>query len=264
MSKLNVLGYATLSDKMNRQVFGNVDTASVKKDTIKSIKSSMENFGVSFPIENPQGFFMEDFQLPKLQGKNIKEHFDVISQDIIGDVATKLKEFAYTDLPSKPSSDYIVNTPGWIKYTPTDDGFDLSRVDGIEEDIAVFDCETFVKGTDFGHAILATAVSPVAYYIWMHETYVDPTIDYEPCLVPVGDGKIFIAHNVAFDRARCKESYDITKKNYWFDTMSAHINVSGLASGQRWWYVQKAAKKSGFRADPIWADKGSLNGLIDC
>jgi len=264
MSKLNCLGYATLSDGMNRQVFGDCETQHVKEDKIKSIKASMENFGVSFPIENPKGFFMEDFDLPKLQGKNIKEHFENISKSLIGDIANKLKEFAYVDLPPKPTSENIVNVAGWIKYTPSASGFELTQVDGIEEDIAVFDCETFVKGTDFGHAILATAVSPKAYYIWMHETYVDPTIDYVPSLVPVGNGKIFIAHNVAFDRARCKESYDITKKNYWFDTMSAHINVSGLASGQRWWYVQAATKKSSFRADPTWANKGSLNSLIDC
>ena len=38
----------------------------------------MENFGVTFPIENPESFFMEDFKLPELKGKNIKEHFENI------------------------------------------------------------------------------------------------------------------------------------------------------------------------------------------
>ena len=264
MSKLNVLGYATLSDGMNRQVFGDCETSPVKPETIKSIKASMENFGVTFPIENPGGFFMDDFELPKLKGKNIKEHFENISKSLVSDQIKVMKDFAYSDLPKKPSTQYIVNTPGWTKYIPTKDGFDITHPEVIEEDIAVFDCETFVKGSDFSHPILASAVTDTAYYIWMHECYVDPSIEYYTTLVPVGDNKIFIAHNVAYDRARCAESYDITKKNYWFDTMSAHINVSGLASGQRWWYVQKTAKKSSFKADPIWADKGSLNGLVDC
>ena len=39
MSKLNVLGYATLSDGMNRQVFGDCETSPVKPETIKSIKA---------------------------------------------------------------------------------------------------------------------------------------------------------------------------------------------------------------------------------
>jgi len=264
MSKLNALGYATLSDGMNRQVFGDCKTSPVSPEFIKSIKASMENFGVTFPIENPKGFFMDDFKLPELKGKNIKEHFDNISKDLVSDQVKIMKDFAYSELPSKPSSEYIVNTPGWTKYTPTKDGFDTTHPEVIEEDIAVFDCETFVKGSDFSHPILATAVTNTAYYIWMHECYVNPSIEYYTTLVPVGNNKVFIAHNVAYDRARCAESYDITKKNYWFDTMSAHINVSGLASGQRWWYVQKTANKSGFKADPIWADKGSLNGLVDC
>ena len=264
MSKLNALGYAVLSDKMNRQVFGNVDTTPVRQDTVKSIKSSMENFGVTFPIENPKEFFMEDFKLPGLKGDNIKEHFENISKALVSDQIKIMKDFAYSELPKKPDTEYIVNTPGWTKYTPTKTGFKTTHPEGIEEAIAVFDCETFVKGSDFSHPILATAVTDTAYYIWMHECYVDPSIEYYTTLVPVGNDKIFIAHNVAYDRARCEESYDITKKNYWFDTMSAHINVSGLASGQRWWYVQKATKKSSYKADPIWADKGSLNSLVDC
>ena len=78
MSKLNVLGYATLSDGMNSQVFGDCSAPPVKPETIKSIKASMENFGVTFPIENPESFFMEDFKLPELKGKNIEEHFENI------------------------------------------------------------------------------------------------------------------------------------------------------------------------------------------
>lgn len=91
MSKLNALGYVTLSDKMNRQVFGNVDTAPVKQDTVKSIKSSMENFGVTFPIENPKEFFTEDFKLPELKGENIKEHFENISELLVSDLVKKQK-----------------------------------------------------------------------------------------------------------------------------------------------------------------------------
>ena len=119
MSKLNVLGYATLSDGMNSQVFGDCSAPPVKPETIKSIKASMENFGVTFPIENPESFFMEDFKLPELKGKNIEEHFENISKALVSDQIKIMKDFAYSELSKKPGTQFIVNTPGWTKFTPT-------------------------------------------------------------------------------------------------------------------------------------------------
>jgi DNA polymerase gamma 1 len=263
MSKLNPLGYAVLSDLMSQKVFGEgTEPKYPSAGKIEEIKEEMKKFGVEFPVKNPNSFFMEDFALPSLQGENIKSHFDAISKKVSGDRAKKMKDFAYEDLPAPPDKTKFFLQEGWVKYpfegTP-------ARAEGIEEDIAIYDCETFVKGSDFAHPILATAVTSKAYYIWMHPSFVNTHIPYEPMLVPLGrkDG-IFIAHNVAYDRPRTQEAYVLGKTNSWFDTMSAHINVSGLASGQRWWYVQKQTKKSTFRADPVWADKGSMNNLIDC
>ena len=263
MSKLNPLGYAILSDKMSQKVFGKgVEAKYPTSKKVEEIKEEMSKFGVNFPVKNPEGFFMEDFALPPLQGDNIKSHFDAISKSVCGDKAERMKDFAYEEIPAPPNKTKFFLQEGWVKYpfegTP-------ARVERIEEDIAIYDCETFVKGSDFSHPILATAVTSKAYYIWMHPSFVNVRIPYEPMLVPLGrkDG-IFIAHNVAYDRPRTQEACVLGKTNSWFDTMSAHINVSGLASGQRWWYVQRQAKKSTFRADPIWAQNGSMNNLIDC
>lgn len=263
MSKLNSLGYVVLSDAMNSKVFGDDTPATTVSDKkLSSIKEEMEKFGVEFPIKNPDNFFIEDFSLPQLKAGNIKDHFDQISKDLANDNIKVMKNFAYTDVPDAPDKTKFFLYAGWVKY-PFDGSPEI--VDGIEEDIAIYDCETFVKGSEFGHPILATAVTPKAYYIWMHEAFVNAKKDYQPTLVPIGGkDKILIAHNVAFDRARTQEAYTLGKTNLWFDTMSAHINVSGLASGQRWWYLQKAAKKASYKADPVWADKGSMNNLIDC
>jgi DNA polymerase gamma 1 len=263
MSKLNQLGYVVLSDTMNSRIFGEEVEPSVPDDKkVSSVKEEMEKFGVEFPIKNPDSFFIEDFNFPKLQAATIKDHFDAISKEITADRVRMMKDFAYTDIPDTPDKTKYFLYAGWVKY-PFDGTAEI--VDGIEERIGVFDCETFVKGSDFAHPILATAVTDKAYYIWMHPSFVDPRIPYEPILVPLGrrDG-IFIAHNVAYDRPRTQEAYVLGKTNSWFDTMSAHINVSGLASGQRWWYIQKQAKKATYKADPVWADKGSMNNLIDC
>ena len=263
MSKLNSLGYVVLSDSMNSKVFGNgIQAEDPGKKKISEVLEEMENFGVDFPVKNPDNFFIDDFSLPELQADNIRNHFDLISKEVTESRVQLMKDFAYTEIPDAPDKTKFFLYAGWVKY-PFDGAAEI--VDGIEEQIGVFDCETFVKGSDFAHPILATAVTEKAYYIWMHPSFVNSKLPYEPMLVPLGrkDG-VFIAHNVAYDRARTTEAYALGKTNSWFDTMSAHINVSGLASGQRWWYIQKQTKKATYKADPIWADRGSMNNLIDC
>lgn len=263
MSKLNSLGYVVLSDSMNSKVFGDgIQAKDPGKKKISEVSEEMENFGVNFPVNNPDNFFIDDFNLPELQADTIKDHFDSISKEVTKDRVQLMRDFAYTEIPDAPDKTKFFLYAGWVKY-PFEGSAEV--VDAIEEQIGVFDCETFVKGSDFAHPILATAVTEKAYYIWMHPSFVNTRIPYEPMLVPLGrkDG-VFIAHNVAYDRSRTIESYALGKTNSWFDTMSAHINVSGLASGQRWWYVQKQSKKATYKADPIWADRGSMNNLIDC
>lgn len=267
MSKLNPLGYAVLSDSMNAKVFGPSITATYpEKREISSVVGEMEKFGVEFPVRNPDNFFIDDFPLPELVGSNIKDHFDAISRDVCETRVNRMKEFAYCEIPDIPPSDLIIQAPGWWRYEMVNGEWRITAPKrGILEDIAVFDCETFVKGSNFAHPILATAVSPKAYYVWIHPSFADSSVPYEPMLVPLGrKDAVLIAHNVAYDRPRTSEAYVLGKTNSWFDTMSAHINVSGLASGQRWWYVQRGTKKASYKADPMWADKGSLNNLVDC
>ena len=75
-----------------------------------------------------------------------------------------------------------------------------------------------------------------------------------------------IGHNVPFDRARIAEEYSISKGQLRFlDTMSLHIIVNGMTSGQR---MVKAAKnkedsdcESGGR--PKWEAETSLSNLRD-
>ncbi len=274
MTHHNPLGYSVLSPEMTRKAFGSdaVDSYTPPLSSVPSIMDEMERFGVQFPIKNPKTFEeLPDFYLPPLEGENISEHFDNISKQILGDKAKLLKNFTDTDVPEPPTD--IVYKSGWTRYEwDGEDGWSVTTdTDMSGVDIAVFDCETFVKGSDFGHPILATAVSPGSYWIWMHESFVDPTIPYTPRFVPTGTtNTLFIAHNVGFDRQRTLEAYYLRHDpfhptepfgNLWFDTMSAHINVSGLASEQRFWYTQDSTSK--YKAMPSWIDKGSMNNLVD-
>lgn len=273
---LNPLGYAVLSDGMTKAVFGKEPVESYKKpgfDTINPLMDEMESHGVNFPIKNPDIFLnLPEFYLPTLQGNNIAEHFSTISNQLLADKVSLLKEFSNKEIPNPPPASLILYRKGWTEYRWGENWtvryLGEKGLEGVK--IAVFDCETFVKGSDFGHPIMATAVGPEAYYVWMHESYVDPAIPYTPQLVKLGTtSTLLIAHNVGFDRQRTQEAYYLRHDpfhptepfgNLWFDTMSAHINVSGLASGQRFWFKTPPKKTDKI---PQWSDKGSMNNLVD-
>jgi len=278
----NCLGYSVLPPAMARAVFGDAAVDGYKPDlsTVPSITEEMESFGVEFPIKNPEQLVeLPEFKLPRITGKDIADHFDRIGKEILSEKVALLKEFADVDLVDPPTETDIVYETGWTRYRPLPNGkwtiesLGDTGLSGVP--IAVFDCETFVKGTEFGHPILATVVGhDGSYYVWMHESFVDPAVPYTPQLVPLGtNNTLLIAHNVGFDRQRTLESYDLRHDpfhpdsphgNLWFDTMSAHINVSGLASDQRFWY-QSSQTTPSYKKEtpPAWSDKGCMNNLID-
>jgi DNA polymerase gamma 1 len=280
MTHLSPLGYSVLSPSMTRAAFGDdaVEAYKPELSRLNFIIDEMERFGVEFPIKNPEIFEkLPEFYLPQLEGKDIAEHFDNISNNILSDKVKLMRSFADCDVPEPPSPEHIVYEMGWVRYQWKKDGqwqiTPMGDKGMANVPIAVFDCETFVRGSDFGHPILATAVSSDSYWIWMHESFVNPEIPYTPQLVPLGTtNSLFIAHNVGFDRQRTHEAYYLRHDpfnqtepfgNLWFDTMSAHINVSGLASEQRFWFTQSDDKSFKYQAPPSWTTKGSMNNLVD-
>ena len=97
----------------------------------------------------------------------------------------------------------------------------------------MFDTEVLMKLGP--HAIIATAVSPDAWYGWVSPQLVDSTRGGE--LIPFGsttDKRLIVGHNVSFDRARVKEEYEVARNSTRFlDTMSLHMAVAGLTGAQR-------------------------------
>jgi DNA polymerase gamma 1 len=290
---LNPLGYSILPPSMAVKAFGKRAVADYEASIfersllqpnmslVPEIMEEMEQFGVEFPIKNPDTFTsLPEFYLPDLEGGDISQHFSKISEQILADKVKLLKNFANTSVPAPPAPSDLLYTPGWTRYK-------WDRVSEYETEwvvtgsetglesvpIAVFDCETFVKGSNFGHPILATAVSHDSYWVWMHESFVDPEVEYTPQLVPLGTtNSLLIAHNVGFDRQRTQEAYYLKHDpfnptdpfgNLWFDTMSAHINVSGLASEQRFWFTQAQDSSYKWITPPGWTNYGSLNNLVD-
>jgi DNA polymerase gamma 1 len=263
----NPLGYNILSPKMFKKIFGaNVVPKVFDKSQINKIQNEMQGFNIKFPIKNGESSEVPDFNAPSLEGDTIADHFKHISSELCSDLLQRVEKFiqASTSFPvDMLKLDFAPQNfkPFWNKI---DFNGKVSSVDEPCEDIFIFDCETFVKGSSFGHPIMGTVLSSEAYYVWLHPCLMDLSLKYEPQMINIGSNKVVIAHNAAFDHARVSESYSLTDSNVWLDTMSMHINVSGLASGQRFWFAQDTSDGEAPKFSPKWSKYGSLNNLVDC
>ena len=82
--------------------------------------------------------------------------------------------------------------------------------------------------------------------------------------------RLIIGHNVSYDRQRCAEQYELMpSKTRFMDTMSLHIAVSGMTSGQR---MVKAMFNKELEGDsaiddtsfkPQWLSETAMNNLND-
>lgn len=264
MTKQNGLGYNILSDSMTSKIFGRLPKPQKVDYTI--IKEEMQVFDVQFPIKNSKSSEVPDFAVPDLRGETITEHFTNLSSALCADFLGKVTEFVEHNMSFPPN---MLNLKlGASAFAPYWNRIDfkgnVTQVEVPTEDVIVFDCETFVKGSELGHPIIGTAASTKAYYLWMHPDLLVNSPTYEPQLIKIGSGKVIVAHNAAFDHARVYESYTLGDDNVWLDTMSMHINVSGLASGQRFWFAQDSSVNTTPKFSPTWSAHGSLNNLVDC
>lgn len=170
------------------------------------------------------------FQLPKLTGRDLEEHFLRIGIEQSGSYMQKAKELAVTNLPQQPKE--WSRQSGWTRYDSKSGK--AKKVDHPLEDILTFDVETAVAVGP--QPIMATAASPQAWYSWI-SPYLFGESDHPNHLIPfgkTGKERIVIGHNVGFDRARILEEYNTSPSKLGFlDTMSMHISISGLCSQQR-------------------------------
>jgi DNA polymerase gamma 1 len=167
--------------------------------------------------------------------------------------------------------------PGWHRYELVENEWQITKVPYPQEEAFTFDTETFVYKGSF--PIIGTALSEKAAYIWLAAEVIDPEIPEENWqqfeLIPVGANKFIAGHNISYDRIRAQEGYTLetTKpENFYFDTLSAHVGVSGLASGQRWLYdlansdPEELSEEDRLKLkySPKWLEKGSTNSLVEC
>ena len=273
----NELGYPVLTDEVHRKIFGGEKRPTMGPSEKKKAKNLLKQFGVSTPVEHPDGLYDGPLPLVDLKGPNLKAHFEAIATDQVGQYKEWADTFSKCELAPLPPIEVLRFEPGWRRYSLIDNEWTVESVPHPLEDAFTFDTETFVKGGNF--PIIGTALSAEAAYVWLASELIDPTIPQDLwdqySLIPVGTGKFIAGHNISFDRVRAQEGYSLDRtepENFYFDTLSAHIGVSGLAGGQRWLYVLAGKdpedlteeEKRKLRFAPKWLDEGSTNSLVQC
>lgn len=194
-----------------------------------------------------------NFDMPPLQGRNIREHFQVIGKQIAEPYLGMSQKFASVDLPPIPKV-FETTKSGWTRYYPDGRMEQVENLDG--ESLICFDVEVLYKLSPF--ACMATAATPNAWYSWLSpaifadppdQLIADATVksvdpkelrpDVASTLIPMfSKGStapaIVVGHNVGYDRARVLDEYSLEKTPIrWADTLSLHCATKGITSVQR-------------------------------
>jgi DNA polymerase gamma 1 len=222
-----------------------------------------------------------NFDLPKLQGSSLDEHFFKLGAEISQPYLQNGMDFIAKGVPRRPDPSTWVLQSGWTKYV---EGKEPEKIDMPDQDCLIFDVETLYKLSDF--AVMAVAASSEAWYGWV-SPWVTGESESDRHLVPLvsKDRKaLIVGHNIGYDRKRVKEEYNIHQSSsFYLDTMSLHVAVNGMCSQQRpaWMRINKnkmdddemtlidpaAEGVSEFMQDlqeNPWFKRSSLNNLADC
>lgn len=258
--RFNELNVQMLSASLYRQIFGNDRSQPPDLSSVQKAIEELKKFGLWKEVETLPDVSLN---LPRLEGKNLEEHFWNIGEQQSGSYKAPLLDFVKRKLPSPPA--VWLCAEGWTCYA---EGCEPEPVPFPDENILVFDVEVCCK---IGAApTLATAVGDTAWYGWVSKSLLssaDPvhTTRYTPdMLIPLeGKGidknrpRVVVGHNVSYDRARVREQYRIDSSALRFvDTMSMHICIGGVTSYQR-----AMLKTQGVEEDDEWRQYSSLNSL---
>jgi len=269
------LGYPVLSEDIHERIFGKQKPTSMSRLAKQKAESLLQEFGIQTPVDYPDHLYDGPLPLPDLQGEDLKEHFENIAANQVGHYRDLANDFAKCKLPEIPPKESLVFKPGWTRYTKVRGKWKTESVPYPLEKAFTFDTETFVHAGAF--PIIGTALSAKAAYIWLASELLDPDLPEDQwdqhALIPIGTGRFVAGHNISYDRIRAREGYSLENtqpENFYFDTLSAHIGVSGLASGQRWLYVLAGKdpenltdeERRKLRYAPKWLDEGSTNSLV--
>ena len=260
----NQLGYDVLDTSMSKKIMGvDLYEKELTEHEIVEILTNLNRFDIGDPRERDfdPNLTHEPFAVAELQGDNIEDHFENISKRKCSWIKKALLKFAAKGVPERPKTLQGIETEGWYRFDYETNKWCKSP-DGIIEEVAVFDTETFVQSSAGNWAIIGTAVTGLTYYVYVHESFLDPSIAHTKKLIHVGAlVKILIGHNVCFDYARINDNYQLAPANYvMIDTQSMFNVTHGLTSD-----LMKGFEVHGYRnlKEFPYAQYGAKANLVD-
>ncbi|ORY32079.1 putative gamma DNA-directed DNA polymerase [Naematelia encephala] len=244
----NPVGVQLLSPSLHKQLFPGEPLPKPPKALLDISRSHLQDHVL--PEIN--------FEMPRIRGGNIREHFHALGRELSEPYITLAHKFATAELPPMPES-WVMDRPGWTRYGP--DG-SVSEVEDLSEETMVsFDIEVCYKLSKY--PVLATAVTPNAWYSWLCPTVFESPPDHTSPprerwetsipsqhphdLIPLFSTpkeRIVIGHNVGYDRARVKEEYNLERSGTrWLDTLALHVATRGITSVQRPAWIKYRQRK---------------------
>ncbi|GBP71222.1 DNA polymerase subunit gamma-1, mitochondrial [Eumeta japonica] len=268
--RVNEVNIQMVSKNIYDQLFKGCPRTTVDSKTIHRCQSHLLHHGIDF--KNCKHLPDVKLKLPKLEGKDVVEHFYNIGENQCAPYRDLLKKMVECDAPPIPKK--WLKDSGWHKYTSNKPP---ERVPYPPDSALIFDVEVLMAAGK--HPTLACALSPEAWYGWVsnglangeQEKYYEH-INYEDLIPLETDGlkkcsdihkpRVVVGHNVSYDRTKIKEQYWLERTGLRFvDTMSMHTGVSGVTSYQR--AVLKSKDKQIDPSDDAWMDISSLNSLSE-
>ena len=155
---VNDYGVQLLPENIRTKLFSKVKKQLTSSSIVKSARRELTKFGLS--SEDRSESRMPQISLPDIVNNNISDHLSEVAGHQVK---------AYTDLllellssPSPPRPEVWALQPGWTRYSP--DGEAVSVETPLERCL-VLDVEVAVR--EDPRAVMATAVSDLAWYSWL-------------------------------------------------------------------------------------------------
>ena len=283
-ARFNDLGVQQLSALLHRQIFKK-GSAPPPPELVELAREHLGRHDLGGKTSGDQTPPI-GFQLPKLQGDTLDEHFTKLGMEMSEPYLSMAQSFSGKQIPHPPTEWRFAS--GWTRYGIDHDGKPTSQgIAAPMEDAVVFDVEVLYKVAPY--AIMACAASESAWYSWLSPSLVDDQNEEKCHLIPFGDPqkpRVIVGHNVGYDRARVREEYNLAQsRNCFLDTMSLHIAVNGMCSRQRpTWMKHKKNKELRERVEreghgddlremlnaglledeeELWVRRSSINSLRD-
>lgn len=226
----NEFGVQMINEKLRSYLFGNkcVDHS---QDDIEKAKKHLKKFDLLGKTTPPLKD-VANLKLPKLKGNNIEEHIMIIANTIKNKYYKFFCRLASSDIPEMPTN--FEFSPGWTRYDPHT--HKTTKVAYPPDEALVFDVETLVP--DENRPVMAVAASDKAWYSWCSDIFFQENyIGSKPLelndLIPFESEdaemrkrqhRIFIGHNVGFDRSYIREQYYIeVSSSFSFDRETKKI-----------------------------------------